>query len=153
MRHNPDFVQNSAYAHNSPILAGVKWKPEYPSGGRTRPEQRDRQIVDFISRSENLNIISPFARLTSQSPSPTLLGLPRVSKADRDDKNLEAQLYEFDKYGLRRDLIFDDDETGTTFKRPGWKEPKSAPSMAIPSPSCSTGSARTSTSESRSRRT
>lgn len=58
--------------------------------------------------------------LTPQSPSTKLLRLRPGQQAERDDRNLEAQLYEFDKYGLRRDLIFDDGETGTTFKRPGW---------------------------------
>ena len=53
---------------------------------------------------------------------PATYGYARVSKADRDDKNLETQLHELAQYGLRRDLIFVDDEIGTTLKRPGWKE-------------------------------
>ena len=52
---------------------------------------------------------------------PVTYGYARVSKSDRDEKNLETQFHEFDKYGLRRDLVVDD-ETGTTFKRPGWQE-------------------------------
>ena len=37
---------------------------------------------------------------------PETYGYARVSKADRDDKNLETQLHELAQYGLRRDLIF-----------------------------------------------
>ena len=48
-------------------------------------------------------------------------GYARVSKAERDEKNLETQLYELDEYGIRRDLIFVDDATGMNYKRPGWE--------------------------------
>ena len=48
-------------------------------------------------------------------------GYARVSKAERDEKNLETQLNELDKYGIRRDLIFVDDATGMNYKRPGWE--------------------------------
>ena len=51
---------------------------------------------------------------------PVTYGYARVSKADRGDKNLETQLRELAQYGLRRDLMFVDDQTGTTFKRQGW---------------------------------
>ena len=53
---------------------------------------------------------------------PVTCGYARVSKTDRDEKNLETQLRELARYGIRRNLIVDDDETMTTFKRPGWKE-------------------------------
>ena len=48
-------------------------------------------------------------------------GYARVSKAERDEKNLETQLNELDKYGIRRDLIFGDDATGMNYQRPGWE--------------------------------
>ena len=51
---------------------------------------------------------------------PVTYGYARVSKADRDDKNQETQLRELAHHGLRREFIFVDDETGTTFKRQGW---------------------------------
>lgn len=66
---------------------------------------------------------------------PVTYGYTRVSKADRDDKNLDTQLHELGQYGLRRDLIFVDDETRTTFKRPGWDQPRSTSSLTIPSSS------------------
>ena len=53
---------------------------------------------------------------------PVTYGYARVSKSDRDDRNLETQLRELEQYGVRRELIFVDDQTGTTFKRPGWQE-------------------------------
>ena len=53
---------------------------------------------------------------------PVTYGYPRVSKADRDDKNLETQLRELGHHCVRRELVFLDDETGTHFKRLGWNE-------------------------------
>ncbi len=50
---------------------------------------------------------------------PVTCGYARVSKSDRDEKNLEMQLYELSQYGLRRDHIFVDYESGTTVKRQG----------------------------------
>ena len=50
-------------------------------------------------------------------------GYAQVSEADRDDRNLETQLHELAQYGICRDLIFVDDETGTTLKRQGWGAP------------------------------
>ena len=53
---------------------------------------------------------------------PVTCGYARVSKSDRDEKDLETQLYALERHGVRRDLIFVDDITGTTFKRPGWEQ-------------------------------
>ena len=44
----------------------------------------------------------------------------RVSKTDRDDKNLQAQLHEPAQCGLRRDLVLVGDESSTTIERQGW---------------------------------
>ena len=52
---------------------------------------------------------------------PVTYGYARVSKAERDEGNLETQLNELDKYGIRRDLIFVDDATGMNYQRPGWE--------------------------------
>ena len=53
---------------------------------------------------------------------PIIYGYARVSKSDCYGRNLEKQLYELDQYSVPRELIFVDDQTGTTFKRPGWVE-------------------------------
>ena len=50
----------------------------------------------------------------------SLLQIHRLSKTDRDDRNLEIQLHKMEQYGIWRDLIVVVDETGTTFKRQGW---------------------------------
>ena len=52
---------------------------------------------------------------------PVTYGYARVSKADRDEKNLETQLRELEAYGVRRDLIFSDEGSGRSSKRPGWQ--------------------------------
>ena len=43
-------------------------------------------------------------------------GYARVSKSDRDDRNLETRLRDLVQYGLHRDLIFVAVDNGTTFK-------------------------------------
>ena len=53
---------------------------------------------------------------------PVTYGYARASKAERDESNLETQLYQLEKYGVRRDLIFVDDGSGMTFNRTGWKD-------------------------------
>ena len=52
---------------------------------------------------------------------PAACDFAQVSKADRDDKNLEGQLLALARYGIRRDIILIDDRTGTSFKRPVWE--------------------------------
>ena len=44
----------------------------------------------------------------------------RVSKSDRDDRNLETQLRELAKHGIRGELIFSDVMSGRLMSRPGW---------------------------------
>ena len=53
---------------------------------------------------------------------PVTYGYVRVSKSDRDEKNLETQLRILDAYGIREEHIFRDVLTGTTFRRDGWDE-------------------------------
>ena len=49
-------------------------------------------------------------------------GYVRVSKSDRDEKNLETQLRILEKYGIRQEHIFRDVQSGRTFRRNGWQE-------------------------------
>ena len=53
---------------------------------------------------------------------PVTYGYVRVSKSDRDEKNLETQLRILEEYGIRQEHIFRDVQTGTTFRRHGWRE-------------------------------
>ena len=50
---------------------------------------------------------------------PVTYGYARVSKSDRDDRNLETQLRELAKHGIRGELIFSDVMTGRLMSRPG----------------------------------
>ena len=51
---------------------------------------------------------------------PVTYAYARVSKSDRDDRNLETQLRELANHGIREDLIFSDVMTGRLMSRPGW---------------------------------
>ena len=53
---------------------------------------------------------------------PVTYGYARVSKSDRDDRNLETQLRELANHGIRGELIFSDVMTGRLMSRPGWDE-------------------------------
>ena len=53
---------------------------------------------------------------------PVTCGYARVSKSDRDDRNLETQLRELATHGIRQELIFSDVMTGHLISRPGWDE-------------------------------
>ena len=48
-------------------------------------------------------------------------GYARVSKTDRDDRNLETQLVELKSYGIRESLIYRDIASGRTQNRAGWQ--------------------------------
>ena len=50
---------------------------------------------------------------------PVTYGYARVSKSDRDDRNLETQLRELANHGIREELIFSDVMTGRLMSRPG----------------------------------
>ena len=50
----------------------------------------------------------------------TATGLPRVSKADDEPRNLETQLGIPADQGIREDLIFSDVASGRTMNRTGW---------------------------------
>ena len=53
---------------------------------------------------------------------PVTYGYAPITKSDHDEKNLETHPYALERHGVRKDLIFVDDITGTTFKRPGWEQ-------------------------------
>ena len=53
---------------------------------------------------------------------PVTYGYARVSKSDRDERNLETQLRELARHGIRQELIFSDVMTGRLMSRPGWDE-------------------------------
>ena len=53
---------------------------------------------------------------------PVTYGYARVSKSDRDDRNLETQLRELANHGIRGELIFSDVMTGRLMSRPGWND-------------------------------
>ena len=53
---------------------------------------------------------------------PVTYGYGRVSKSDRDDRNLETQLRELANHGIREELIFSDVMTGRLMSRPGWDD-------------------------------
>ena len=50
---------------------------------------------------------------------PVTYGYARVSKSDRDDRNLDTQLRELANHGIRQELIFSDVMTGRLMSRPG----------------------------------
>ena len=50
---------------------------------------------------------------------PAAYGYARVSKSDRDDRNLETQLSELANHGIREELIFCGVMTGRLMSRPG----------------------------------
>ncbi len=51
---------------------------------------------------------------------PVTYGYARVSKSDRDDRNLETKFRELANHGVREELIFSDVMTGRLMSRPGW---------------------------------
>ena len=53
---------------------------------------------------------------------PATYGYVRVSKSDRDGKNLETQLRILEEHGIRHEHIFRDVQSGSTFRRDGWNE-------------------------------
>ena len=53
---------------------------------------------------------------------PVTYGYARVSKSDRDDRNLETQFRELANHGVREELIFSDVMTGRLMSRPGWDD-------------------------------
>ena len=53
---------------------------------------------------------------------PVTYGYARVSKSDRDERNLETQLLELERYGIREEHIFSDIASGRTVRRPGWQQ-------------------------------
>ena len=53
---------------------------------------------------------------------PVTYGYARVSKSDRDDRNLETQLRELAIHGIREELIFSDVMSGRLMSRPGWDD-------------------------------
>ena len=50
---------------------------------------------------------------------PVTYGYARVSKADDDCKNLEAQLCILAEHGIREDVVFSDIATDRTLRRAG----------------------------------
>ena len=53
---------------------------------------------------------------------PITYGYARVSKADDDTRNLDTQLLELQRHGIREDLIFTDVASGRSMNRPGWQD-------------------------------
>ena len=53
---------------------------------------------------------------------PVTYGYARVSKSDREERNLQTQLPELASHGIREELIFSDVVTGRLMSRPGWDE-------------------------------
>ena len=51
---------------------------------------------------------------------PVTYGYARISKSDRDDRNLETQLRELANHGIREELIFSDVMIGRLMSRPVW---------------------------------
>ena len=54
--------------------------------------------------------------------SPVTYGYIRVSKSDRDKRNLETQVRILEEHGIRREHIFHDVQSATAFLRDGWDE-------------------------------
>ena len=53
---------------------------------------------------------------------PVTYGYARVSKSDRDDRNLETQLRDLVNHGTREELIFSYVMAGRLMSRPGWDD-------------------------------
>ena len=53
---------------------------------------------------------------------PVTYGYARVSKADDEAKNLDTQILELQRHGIREDLIFTDVASGRTLKHSGWQD-------------------------------
>ena len=53
---------------------------------------------------------------------PITYGYARVSKADDDSKNLDTQILELQRHGIRPELVFSDVASGRTLSRPGWQD-------------------------------
>jgi len=53
---------------------------------------------------------------------PVTYGYARVSKTDRDDRNLETQLQRLADYGVRQELVHSDTASGRTMQRRGWQQ-------------------------------
>ena len=53
---------------------------------------------------------------------PITYGYARVSKADDEAKNLDTQILELQRHGIRKDLIFTDVASGRSMNRPGWQD-------------------------------
>ena len=51
---------------------------------------------------------------------PVVYGYARVSKVDRDEKNLQTQLRQLAEHGIRQEHIVSDIGSGRTSRRPGW---------------------------------
>ena len=71
---------------------------------------------------------------------PVTYGYARVSKADDDSKNLDTQILELQRHGIREDLVFTDVASGRTLKRQGWQDlmsriqPSGYPGRCLPGP-------------------
>ena len=53
---------------------------------------------------------------------PITYGYARVSKADDEAKNLDTQILELQRHGIRPELIFTDIASGRSMNRPGWQD-------------------------------
>ena len=53
---------------------------------------------------------------------PITYGYARVSKADYSSKNLDTQILELQRHGIREDLVFTDVASGRTLQRTGWQD-------------------------------
>ena len=53
---------------------------------------------------------------------PVTYGYARVSKTERDDRNLETQLQRLAGYRVRQELVFSDTASGRTMQRRGWQQ-------------------------------
>ena len=53
---------------------------------------------------------------------PVTYGYARVSKADDSSKNLDTQILELQRHGIREDLVFTDVASGRALKRQGWQD-------------------------------
>ena len=53
---------------------------------------------------------------------PITYGYARVSKADDDSRNLDTQILELQRHGIRKDLTFTDVASGRSMNRPGWQD-------------------------------
>ncbi len=53
---------------------------------------------------------------------PVTYGYARVSKADDQAKNLDTQLLELERYGIRQEHVFSDVASGRSERRSGWQQ-------------------------------